>query len=124
MSYTEERDRWLASLKVGDRVMVGGRWNSYDEIRRVARITATQIVLDDTHGSRFRRRDGGGLGGDRRFVREVTPEAEHKFNVDKARETLRYTRWERIPDHVCLELAIRLAAAIAEQKTEAVSEST
>lgn len=44
-------------LKAGDKVIVRGH---RDYLRKVERVTATQII--DDNGSRFRRKDGGMVG--------------------------------------------------------------
>lgn len=64
----EEELKWLAGLKVGDRVSEG------DYIARVTKVTATQIACG---GIRFNRRTGkliGSHGFRARWVRPVTPE--------------------------------------------------
>ncbi len=59
--HTEYLD-WLASIKPGDRVLTTrGYGRGYDSTM-VAKVTATQLVLDG--GSRYRRKDGRSVGGD------------------------------------------------------------
>lgn len=71
MTFAEERAAdaaayasWLAALKPGDTVAVdlNDRYHP-PSIHRIVRLTATQFVLDTRLGDRYRRNDGGKVGG-------------------------------------------------------------
>lgn len=55
----QEKTAWLANLKPGDEAFVPARWG-VGSIRRVERLTATQIVL--VGGEKFRRDSGRSIG--------------------------------------------------------------
>lgn len=61
MSLMDARMNFIDSLAEGSLVAEGGRGDTYT-ISRVARLTKTQIVLEN--GSRYRRADGHMVGGD------------------------------------------------------------
>lgn len=75
-------NQWLASLKVGDEVAIccdyGRRWI----IRRVAKTTATQIVVDNY--SRFRRTNGVLVGKQDSFNRQSLHQV-----TDQIRESIK-----------------------------------
>lgn len=55
------RREWLSSLKGGEQVVIEGGFSSGSlSVAKVARITATQIILDS--GDRFRRENGRRVG--------------------------------------------------------------
>lgn len=74
---------WLASLKPGDAVAVGGGHYGY-RLRKVARITATQILVD---ASRFNRKSGWMCGRSNWNVTHLErPDAPHVLrDLDLAR---------------------------------------
>lgn len=87
---------WLESLKPGDAVIVSGRHG--DSIRRVARITATMVVLDN--GVRFSRKHGGETGGSTWYtntLEQPTPEKVQAIKESVRRKgliaTLRSVDW-------------------------------
>jgi len=64
---------WITKIKVGDTVIIDGKYGSMT-IDTVARLTKTQIILRDDR-SKFRRNDGFMVGGDiwaGTFLREGT----------------------------------------------------
>ena len=65
---------WLAELQVGDQIIMCTHTSK--EIRRVARVTPTHILVGEA-AVRFRRKDGGQPGRDfhRAFLTPYTPEA-------------------------------------------------
>lgn len=60
---------WLKSLKVGDKAVVSNRFGR--GIQTVERATATQIVMSG--GAKFRRRDGGKIGGGPYSAARISP---------------------------------------------------
>lgn len=69
---------WLNSLKPGDEVLVGGRWD--DRIDKVGRVTATQIVVG---GTKYRKSNGrrvGATGFRIGYISELDKEARDRMN--------------------------------------------
>lgn len=101
---------WLAGLKVGDPVVAtsSGAWAKHGHLVKVARFTPTQIVT--TGGSRYRRKDGHGVGGsDYSFSWIVKPTVERESAI-KAEQTLKQVeaiRWKDVP-MVTLETVLGL----------------
>lgn len=71
MTYNEERDAehaarvaWLAGLKVGDKVAtdISDRYNA-PSLATIVRVTPTQFILDRSYANKYRRKDGGQVGG-------------------------------------------------------------
>ena len=89
-------------LKPGDQVISGSR--NHDQLSTVERVTKTQVILPD--GSRYRRLDGGLVGGNawnfsyirdatdedraRILYREAVAEVERIMSTRQVRETDRY----------------------------------
>lgn len=69
---------FLTKLKVGDKVIVDGRY--HQKVVKVIRMTQTQIIVEG--GSKFRKNDGWAVGCDTfcsACLREGTPEEIHKI---------------------------------------------
>lgn len=96
-----DRD-WLASVRSGLVVVRNGR-SGTDSIRRIARTTPTQIVLED--GSKYRRADGDQVGaGDRYFsnrIRQGTNEELQAIAAEAKRvryaKSLAHRNWLNLP---------------------------
>jgi len=75
------RGEWLKSVKPGDEVIVsGGGPMSRSRVKKVERLTKTQIVLDN--GMKYRIGGGCEVGDDSwrsTFLRESTPESINKI---------------------------------------------
>lgn len=68
-------NEWLKDIKVGDEVLVGDYTVSPHVMKRVKRLTRTQIILES--GSRYNRQTGRNVGAStpwsRSYLTEVTP---------------------------------------------------
>lgn len=62
---------WLENLKVGDEVYVTGRYGELGQIRKVVRLTKTQILLGEH--ARFRKNTGTEVGGGAWSTRSIIP---------------------------------------------------
>lgn len=70
---------WLEELKPGDLVAVDAGFGTRLRAWPVDRLTKTQIVIGTW---RFRRRDGGAVGGNCRLL-ELRPELRERIRRDK-----------------------------------------
>jgi len=116
---TVDTNAWLATLKVGDTVILQpGYLSGRDDcLVRVERITATQIAVQDPTTSRgylnrFRRSDGSAVASrdayDRRYrIVEPTPERVAAIRRATVIKELRETDWAVYPDDV-LEAVAKL----------------
>ena len=97
---TKERRQWLASLKVGDRVLYRGRDSGV--IREIRGRTTTSIRLERTTVSA---KSGWGEW-DVGWIEPVTPEVERAEKIAKAAYRLRHqTQWDRLPNNTVLAVA-------------------
>lgn len=85
---------WLAGLKAGDEVDCGQR------VRRVAKVTATQVVIGSGHQEiRFGRNDGrqrGGRGYNRLFIRELTQKSRDAYERRDLAVWLKYLKHDEL----------------------------
>lgn len=75
-------NNWLENLKVGDRVVIRGRYNSY--IHKVSKITKTIIEIEK--GNKFKKINGFLIGGgvwNTDHIEELTPEIEKEFKINQ-----------------------------------------
>src|SRR5690349_16442262 len=89
-------EAWLAGLKAGDLVVIVQRYG--DSRSRVARLTATQVVLQN--GLRFRRADGGRIGAsawDHSWCVEPTQDRLDEIERRKSCDELRAMQWSKLP---------------------------
>ena len=104
---------WLANLKVGDTVVVqNSNYGCSDSIRKVARLTKTQIVLES--GSKFRRNDGTPVNADswnRRFLYEATSEAIDKIKQERLASSFRHIKWNELPLEVLSKISDLIGSA-------------
>lgn len=81
-------NEWLSNLKPGDQVIVEERSNI--SIRKVERLTKTQIVLEGTT-TKFRRDSGRQVSGDTwhmQYLYEATPERVAEIRESNKRKRL------------------------------------
>jgi hypothetical protein len=109
---------WLEGLKPGDEVAVdvgrglGCRWH----IVTVERRTATQIVCVYRGGHpevRFRAADGHAVSRDRwnrRVMEPLTDEVRAAVQREADLATVRYAKWETVPDATLRSVCALLAA--------------
>jgi hypothetical protein len=109
---------WLAQLKEGDTVLAIGR--SSESVRRVQRLTATLIVLDN--GDRFNRKYGSSTGTDAWtsvHLAEATPEHIERIRTEGKRQRLAQSlsrrNWLNLPLPVLEEINAVLENRHAEQ---------
>lgn len=79
---------WLDSLTAGDAVAIQTRYGP--EIREVARVTPTQIIVGRTQ-ERFRKSNGSPVGGDTwsyRYLVPVTPAVQAEILARQLRRRL------------------------------------
>jgi hypothetical protein len=79
--------KWLEDVKVGDEVFAsyGGGWSRQLTLRKVERVTPTQIVVS---GTRYRRKDGRVVGAStwtREWLQEATPELKAEVREEHRR---------------------------------------
>ncbi len=88
---------WLEHLEAGDEVIVRGGWDRAGEVRRVDRLTATQIVVGK---SRYRRTDGyqvGSSGYRTARIEEATPERRELAEQSRRCAEVRYRLAQAVP---------------------------
>jgi len=84
---------WVKELVPGDRVIVS--YMRREEIKKVERLTKTQVVL--VGGSKFNRSHGGSVGnGSFTYL--------YQYDTDRAMEILRQSRARRIHSRTSLNL--------------------
>lgn len=84
---------FIDDLKPGDTVIVS-RSHHPSTLSTVVKLTKTQIILSS--GSRFRKKDGWGVGGDRWCtdrLEEATPEKVSKIQRMRLAQKLATTKW-------------------------------
>lgn len=126
---------WIENLKPGDEVYVvsGGGLGTTSTLRRVARMTPTQVLVeghDPQHPWRYRRRDGCLVGGGMwlsEFIVQATPEMRAEVALKRRRQhakrVIREANWSRLSDDAlfhCAEI-IEKAAADADLGTNKAS---
>lgn len=88
------REEWLKTLKAGDEVDCG------QQIKRVERVTPTQIVIGKGNQEiRFDRQEGRQRGGNsyrRLWLHQVTPELRAKYEHRDLAMWLRYLQHEKL----------------------------
>lgn len=85
---------WLASLKVGDEVVIRGR---HDSLSRVTRFTGTQIIASRC---RFRKRDGRMVAADcwnSSSLVQPTPEIRNKIRQVNLARKMGGVTWSLMP---------------------------
>lgn len=98
---------WLANLAVGDEVIVShGGFDSRHpgHLKRVERITATQIIIG---ADRWRKSDGRMIGNGiyGRSLLEPTPKRRQALVRYKNLETVRNARWDKASDELLAQVA-------------------
>jgi len=91
---TDEYAEWLKSLKVDDAVAVSSRYGY--SISKIVSMTATQITAGST---RYQKKDGQQIGGDRWYPSHLTPITEEiRAEVKHARllSAVRGVKWETL----------------------------
>ena len=83
---------WVKELVPGDRVIVS--YMHREEIKKVERLTKTQVVL--VGGSKFNRSHGGAVGESYTHL--------YQYTADRAMEILRQSRARRIHSRTSLNL--------------------
>lgn len=102
---TEQQD-WLANLAVGDEVIVAYR--GYDSrhpgtLKRVERLTATQIIIG---AERWRRSNGKIIGGGYgRSLLEPTEKRRQAFVRYQNYQIVRNTQWDKASDELLAQVA-------------------
>ena len=112
---------WLAGLKEGDPVvgMTSGIANRHGQLTTVIRFTPTQIVTQG--GSRYRRKDGHGVGETGymfTWIKEPTVERERAVKAEQTLRQVEAIRWTDVPvaaQEAVLSLVIEARATKAEK---------
>lgn len=91
---------WLAQLKEGDTVAVRDGYVYCDfTLRQVERLTPTQVVVKDDY-YKYRKRDGTGIGTDRRCLVEPTQEIRDGCRAAELARSLSKELWFDLPPSV------------------------
>lgn len=111
---------WRESLAVGSVVVMrsGFGYAKYS-LAKVTSITPTQIVIGH---SRFRKRDGGLVGGDAWSSLSIEPVTEHRvaqIRADSLAKQLRAVEWSRVP----LDILDRVDSIMREHAESARAQS-
>lgn len=89
---------WFEHLKVNDHVIVSSGVSSM-QLKQVAKLTKTMIVLNDNQ--RFRLADGNLVGGSiwsTVSLLEATPELIHTINIRAKRRQLQRVAWDTLDE--------------------------
>lgn len=111
---------WLESLRKDDEVAVTrGRGEGYD-IVKVARTTATMIILDRKHTNRFSRKDGREIGNKSAWSpsERITPVTDKIYNSVQRQLNLSLVE-AHFRGHTCKltdDQLARMAAIVQEKK--------
>lgn len=92
MSYSEDRQKWLANIKVGDVVGVS-RSPSTPSLNKVDRLTATQIIIGNM---RYSKKDGYAIGSyrfSRPFLTEITDSIREQVELRDLRSWASMRNW-------------------------------
>jgi hypothetical protein len=120
-----ESNEWLQNLKAGDSVIVkqSGSYRS-ESVKKVDRVTATQVAIGTT---KYRRDNGREVGGSNRWgarwLYEATPEQVQRIRDESRRDNLAYKlrdmQWSQVPLATleAIDALLTAQAAKAEQET-------
>ena len=110
---------WLEGLKAGDRVVVQQNYATSDAcIKIVGHVTKTQIILDD--GRRFRRSNGGMVGGHVRgaYLKMLTPEWAEIVERNRILSVITHAHWRNFSTDRLREVeGLIIAAQTAESNS-------
>ncbi len=92
-----ENKEWLESLKPGDEVCFNGSYGKV-VIRKVERLTKTQIILDT--GNKFRRDSGYCVGGSawhNSNITQVTEKVKHQIKIGDIKYKISMIDFNKLP---------------------------
>lgn len=114
MSQFERAKQWRSELKAGDEAVVRSGHYSEGQIVKVARVTATQVIINDN--LRFRKDNGRKVGESdvwhRTYLEELTDEVRGRIRHASLASALGRIKWEALS----LEVLEAVVAAIPTKK--------